>query len=381
MAAKVDGAMERVAFNTLEGVTSEDLNLVQSGAHESLHAYARSMFATRINSLTDPREVEPEYSLFMGSALYCTAGTGMEVLVAPGVWWAAQNYPGGSGTDVEGYTGANYQLRMYGSFLYTEQSIAVPAADGALDRYDIVEVMLDPAVKDSTTIKQWNPATKKFDSNSAYKSLSTVLNRSAVTINGSGPINYKTGTPGGAAPTVTAGYTQVARVLVPAATASVTQNNIRDDRNIAFPYGAGYLACTIAKTTGSTVATLSNLVAPPGIRAAAVGGANGAVDLYLIAGAAQSGTVLRDSVPIITMESSSTTYLLTLNSVTLNDGTISAGERTTLATASPNLPVAAGQQRYKLSFSCSGAATGSSTINGTTLPTTVTYRIYWPFVP
>jgi hypothetical protein len=155
------------------------------------------------------------------------------------------------------------------------ETLNVPAADPVNPRIDIVEVTYDRHFESLTSRDILDTGTGSFVATMVAKIMSFLQNgRSSV--NGSpslAKINYKTGTPAAVpvAATLTAGYTKIAEVYVPATATALGFDRIRDTRSLLGPQGL--VKCegrALINNSAAVAAQLVSLRGSPGIRAAVV---------------------------------------------------------------------------------------------------------------
>lgn len=284
---------DREVINVRERPLSSDLDFAFSYGDQALREALRRELSVR-NSISDPTST-PQ-SGFFGTGFFVKPNSpaAMSVFVSQGLGFLDD--PADAPSAIGGIVGVNDLSPYKPLSLTTDELINVPASDPGNPRIDIVEVKADRRLMDPTTRDILNPGTGVFGGASVNKTLAFNQNgRSSV--NGSGSINYKTGTPAGVpvAPATTAGYTKIAEIDVPAASTTIIGSRIRDLRRMIWRDGIGRASMKISvpsNTAGFTVATISELVAPPGVRIAATGignwgspNNNANVQIWVIAGA------------------------------------------------------------------------------------------------
>jgi hypothetical protein len=222
-----DTLFDRTVFNPRERPLSTDQNQLQSQlAAGQFDILERMMMPRAASSLLQGGSI-----VFHAGGFAPVALSGMTLALVPGVGMVRD--PTMIGT-VGGISGVNDTTTCYPLYLAAAQSFAVPTANATNPRIDIIEVKLDRRLENPLTRDVFDPALEVFNPTLLNKTLAYgQYNRTS--INGSGSLNYKTGTPAGSptAPTVTSGYYKIAEVYVGAGVTSITQRNIADWRRIA----------------------------------------------------------------------------------------------------------------------------------------------------
>jgi hypothetical protein len=268
-------------INPRERPLSSDIDLIGTYASQMLREFLIHAYAHRF-SITDPTSVAS--SGFLGSGFRVTAANpaAMTAVVSSGLgfFYDATDLPSAIG----GVAGLNDLSAYKPITLTSDQSIPVPAADPGNPRIDIVEVKQSRRIIDPTSRDVLNVGTGAFDPNTVSKTLTFNLNGTA-TVNGTGPINYKVGTPAvvPVAPTPDAGYTKIAEIDVPALAVTLPQSRFRDFRRLIFPGGVGEVLAKFTITT-APLTTFSNLVAPPGVLVGITNGGGVNANLYVFCG-------------------------------------------------------------------------------------------------
>jgi hypothetical protein len=336
---------DRTIINLRERPISSDINVLQSQIDRAQRFLLKQLFGRGLT--TGAPAVSTPSLGFIGSGFWVRPASPatMQVVVKAGLGYI--DLPSDVPTAIGGVTGLDDSESYKPLVLLADQTINVPAADGANPRIDIVEVKVRRQTTDSTSRDVFNVTTEAFDPALLAKTLSFGLDGSA-TINGSGPINYKTGTPAGVpvAPTTDTGYVKIAEVLVGTGVVTVTESKITDLRGILAPYGIHHVGITgNLNSDGTFTPGITNMSVPPGMQVAVVGTAANTGNIYIIGGmtplSAHASTHMSGDSAV-----DERVYLTPLI------GTISSGEQTELAGAgaSPALNVAIGQPRIKIQY-------------------------------
>lgn len=258
---------DRTVFNPLERPLSSDQNQLQSEIYRTVNGLGWIDVAGRAG-VGDP--LPAARSTFVGSAFFpYSDATGMTVTLLGGWGWIYD--PTATASNIGGISQINDAGDVYPIYLSTTQNLAVPAADAANPRIDIIEVKLDRRFENPLTRDVFDPALEVFNPTLLNKTLTyDVLGRTS--INGSAAINYKTGTPAGspAAPSVTAGYVKIAEVYVGAAVTVIRQIDIADYRRLCAPGNILEMNARVRWSSDSTVQPLQIRwgSATPGFRVA-----------------------------------------------------------------------------------------------------------------
>ena len=258
---------DRTVFNPLERPLSSDQNQLQSEIYRTVNGLGWIDVAGRAG-VGDP--LPAARSTFVGSAFFpYSDATGMTVTLLGGWGWIYD--PTATASNIGGISQINDAGDVYPIYLSTTQNLAVPAADAANPRIDIIEVKLDRRFENPLTRDVFDPALEVFNPTLLNKTLTyDVLGRTS--INGTSAINYKTGTPAGvpAAPAVTAGYIKIAEVYVGAAVTVIRQIDIADYRRLCAPGNILEMNARVRWSSDSTVQPLQIRwgSATPGFRVA-----------------------------------------------------------------------------------------------------------------
>lgn len=276
---------DRTVINPRERPLSQDINQAQSEHDYTLRAFLQQLFSVRNAALIDS---SVPTTGFVGDSYKVRVSSPAALSVQVSAGYGFRYDPSDLPTDIGGALALDDRSAYKPLVLLAPQTIAVPAADPVNARIDIVEVAQDRRAQDPASRDILDPTTGVFTPNLVNKILA--FNQDGRTsVNGAAKINYKTGTPAGSpvAPAVTAGYTKIAEVDVPALATAVNLGQIRDLRTILAPNGVRRGAFVYSLATPSTQ-TLLQAFAPPGclvVRGAQNGGAGQiGLDLFVLAG-------------------------------------------------------------------------------------------------
>lgn len=360
-------------INVRERPLSSDLNLASSYSALSLQETSAQMYAQRASfqSTQSNPMVPVGGASFIGSAFACRpfSPAGMIVQLDPGLGFFNDNTPSTAIGEISGLNDPSIFKPL--SLSATEQ-INVPASDPTNARIDIVEVLVSNAggrrLTDSSSRDVLDPTTGTFIPAAVFKTLSYNLNGTS-TINGIGPINYKTGTPAGSpvAPVADAGYVKIAEITVAAGATSLAGTTIRDFRVPMFPGGYGLLQGTLAISGGATSAQLeSGLAVPPGMCAAATyaGVPNAPASANLFVWPAATGYQMQVNIGTTIDAIGGSKPLIPQAQLPASPVALSAFDQTLLT--AQGFVISVGQPVYKSSITLSTGTTGGFTgANGT----------------
>lgn len=355
---------DREVFNPRERPLSPDQNLLASYADLEMREVFANSFLKRVSLSDDGNApmITAGQAKFLGDGFRVKAASpaAMQVVVRSGLGWINS---GSSDLSIGGLSGMDDRSLYKPLSLTANEVIVVPAAPGVgLERTDIIEVAVDRRLADSTSREILNPGTGIFAAGPINKTL-TYNQNGRSSVNGSGSINYKTGTPAAAgtsvAPATTAGYVKISEVLVDAGVTTIVQNKIKDLRSMM--WANGYRDLSVAFDNSVFGVSLS---APAGVQLGVVFTPANLYTLYLVAGLNSVATA-----PQFSAMSTSAT----LNGIfiyNLSGGGLNAllADQIAAASASPSVSLAIGQPFYKLSFSIVGQLNGVTST--AVLPTT-----------
>jgi hypothetical protein len=268
---------DRRTFRQRERPTSNDWNDVATQAHYSLVQVYDRLSEFQLGDGSDPSGAAYNAQTgFVGEGFRVMVASASTVLLKAGVGFlldgADQPVNIGSG-DAVPMLGVSDQQRVHPLYLSADETINVPAADPANPRIDIIEVKVARRQLDPQNRAILDPGTGIFGTSLVNKMLRYDAAGTS-TLNGSGYINYKSGTAAAVpvAPGVTAGYIKIAEVYVEAPVLALTNasavtpfNCVTDLRVPWFPAGALPFAARfrVSATTGAVPDLISHSL-PPG---------------------------------------------------------------------------------------------------------------------
>ncbi len=257
-----DNPFDVEMINVRERPLSSDVNQQSSLDAATMRFVLQNMLGFRSLSVAGNGSQLPVGAV--GDGFKVDPGSGMHVQLRAGLhlFDGTSDVP----TNINGCLNLNDTQPLKPGVLTGVESITVPTADPTNPRWDIVEVKYSRQVINPQSRGILNLGTGVFDPTLVDKTMSFNLSGLS-TVNGAGPINYKTGTPAGspAVPSTDAGYVRIGRVYVPAAAGSITSDLIIDDRRLLAPGGALRFAGS-AKINHSTFAfqNVQLTACPPG---------------------------------------------------------------------------------------------------------------------
>lgn len=263
---------DRIVENLLERPLSSDNNQGQTAWATAIVDLLYRQYASRTTIFNDVANPNPP----VGAAAFVNAGfkvrgsaVAMTVSLDQGLGFFNDNI---TTLNLGNVSGVNDNEVIKPLVLTLNETINVPAADPSNPRIDIVEVQSGRQFTDATSRDVFNPSAAAFQPNSVNKTLTYACNGRS-TVNGAGPINYKTGTPAGSpvAPAADSGYSVIARVWVNANASAIGSTGIMDLRRMLF--NGGILEASAEVDFGSAgggVPTLHSIQAPPGIEMTAI---------------------------------------------------------------------------------------------------------------
>lgn len=349
---------DREIENPRERPLSSDINLLQSYEDYSLRYLVENIYAIQFASNTGSRTpfVPPNDAGFFGDSFMLQPVSGMTLRVQPGMgFFNANTAPQ---LNIGGIVGLNDQSPFKPLVLTALQAFNVPAADPSNPRLDLLEINWNRILTDATSRDVLNAVSGVFAPTSLQKTMSYALD-GLLTVNGTGPINYKTGVPASSPvlPALDAGYVNIGSVLVGAGVTSLDYDVIVDNRLMLFPGGVMPFAVSGASTFGTagTCGPDGAQATFPGIR---IGGYQRTVDetaIWFIAGRAFGVLNLFPSVSIKPVYTTTATDQLLpyLTGATFLPDVITGGVQTALADPSiSTLPMKAaiGQPAVSLAF-------------------------------
>lgn len=258
--------------NALEKPLADDIDALQSEISRTMRDMILYTSGTRLQTGALSSFAPTNVVGFLGDSFRISSGgTDMNLVLFPGYGF---QYDGAAlNTNIGGIVGLN-DLSVLKPLVLTDFGlVTAPASDPSNPRIDIIEVRYNRLSTDATSRYVLNTSTNKFEPDSVNKTLSWTLN-GLTSVNGSSPINYKTGTPAGSpvAPTVTAGYIKIAEILVGAGVTTLDTSKVNDTRPMLFPGGLGHVTVRFKIPTTGAFGPPTNIEidSPPGIRVVVV---------------------------------------------------------------------------------------------------------------
>lgn len=267
-----------VISNLRERPLSSDLNNAQSQIARSTMLALDSLLSPNLYYGGTPVTVTSStyrIASFIGDGFMPTPGTGMQVKLLPGLGLWCDNIPAESISSISGLD----DLGRYTPLVLPEEfALTVAAAHAVNPRIDSIQVKLDRALTDTQTRDVFSGVS--FAGAAVSKTLSYENTPIIVT-----------GTPAGspAAPAITTGYAEVARVYVPALAASITEANIVDMRRPVGLFGLQRVTLICSKSGSAPYINVSSVIGPPGYKVC-INTLNypSYIDVYLFGGAFQA---------------------------------------------------------------------------------------------
>lgn len=257
-------AFDRRIINVRERPLSSDPNGDSSNLDYTIREVLMRSLGFRGSITTNNNGTSGVPSGFVADGFKVDAGAGMSIALRAGL--GVQDGTGDQPTNINAANDLNDTHAMKPLVLSAVESITVPNADPTNPRWDIVEVKYDRQVLNPSSRDILNTGSGVFTPAIVDKDL--VFDLAALsTVNGSGPINYKTGTPAGspAVPATDAGYIRIGRVYVPAAVGAITSDLIVDDRRLLLPAGIVRVSGGCDVDQGTFAMTNAWVDGPPGV--------------------------------------------------------------------------------------------------------------------
>ena len=287
-----DQPFDRVVVHPRERPSSVDFNTALANMDRTL----RDLWAQLIAQPPGDGSATPRVLLpwgFWGEGLKVRPGTvagTIAVQAGLGYLLDAVDVP----RDISSVRGLNDLSSLKPLFLPSDVTFTPAIVGAGLERVDIIEVRPDRYLTDNQSRDRMDPATGVFAPELVAKLLSWDQS-SRATVDGTGSINYRTGTAVDTAvtfpvpvPTATAGSVKIAEIHHSAGLGAFTTGRIGDFRRILSPYGQGHASCRLRTSGGAApfLATVSDIISPPGVTITAAGHVTdvGRCFLYLIAG-------------------------------------------------------------------------------------------------
>lgn len=363
---------DKEVINARERPLSSDVNMVSSYSPLELAFFMQCLYSTRTALNDSHAVVQPAIGVFgaIGPAFTPrdVAPVAMNISFDAGLGVIND---GSTDLNVGGISGMNdgpYKPVVMLPVSPTGVFSGIPGG-GGLERVDVIELKLPRRYIDPTSRDVLNPSTGAFAPDLVNKTLTYAVGASNVSVNGTGILNYKTGTPtagaifgspGVGVPTVDPGYVPLGYVNVGPATTTIPPNRIIDMRQPLYPGGVLRLQVNFTATSGPTV-VVDSLVAPPGVYVTAVitsvAAAAPAGFIYVLCGdAAQFASLsINTSVDSIFGALASNGLQASVAQVVYTDGAL----QTALAAASPSLQVGIGQPLLRFPWSTLGLSGGT----------------------
>ena len=345
---------DRMIVNPRERLVSPDLNTLQTQLDLATRTSIWQAFNRRSAVIGTPtfetkqqQLVDPLDAGFHGNSFRVNASSpaAMNVTVEAGLGWYND---ASTATSIGSIVGLDDPSNFKPLWNPARATISVPAADLALARIDIVEVIASRALGDLTVRDILNTGTGIFAPTSVNKTLSYGMSTS---VNGASGINYKTGTPNAvpAAPAPSAGYVKIAEVYVDAAIGTISQLRIADFRALLLPNGSTQIVALL--NCSASPGSMSVIYGAPGFNiCVAYNGASGSQ--WYIAGGSTSKFLA--SLSIRALGVAGITFLQTGGtSVTLTSAL--AASFNNPANVTPAVSWGTGQQTYQ--FTAASSAT------------------------
>ncbi len=257
-------AFDRTFLNVRERPLSGDPNQDSSNSDYTARELLQRTFAYRDGASTSTASILTEG--FISDSFKADVGAGMTVVLRPGIGW--QQAPGDEPTNIDSANNLNDQHPLKPLVLDAAQSVGFNNADPTNPRIDSVFVKYDRQVLNPQSRDILDTSSGVFTPNLVLKDLVFDL-ATLVSIDGSEPINVVTGSPNVSpvAPATPAGYMRVCDVWIPAASSSITANNIGDRRRLLVDGGSVIVAghIYIDLTTYLIDQASSEINAPPGV--------------------------------------------------------------------------------------------------------------------
>jgi hypothetical protein len=264
---------DRVIFNVREKPLSADWNRVETQADYSLRMMLREMYSRRA-SFSSSAASHPAGFVANGMQVVPQASPNMTVTVKAGCGF--MDVPADIPASINGIISLDDPSTYKPLVLLADTVFAVPAAPGANSRIDIIEVRPNRLVTDPQSRLILNTGTGAFDPATVNKTLAYSLDGSVGFVTSPAlsttAIGYKTGVVAASPvePTVTPGYVKIARINVGTSVTTITGASLVDRRPLLFPGGTAHVTARwrwqFNGGPPSTVITLEDLCAPPGIQ-------------------------------------------------------------------------------------------------------------------
>ncbi len=231
---------DREVMNPRERPLSSDINLLESYADQATRYLVENVFCSQ--SAFDNNGKRVPYvpngdARFFGDSFMLQPVSGLQIQLQPGLGFFNANVP--NELNVGGIIGLNDLSVLKPLVLQAPMLFNVPTPDPSNPRIDLLEISWQRLLTDATSRDVLNAVTGVFEPASIKKTLSWALD-GTLTFDGSGPLNYKVGTPGVSptAPAVSTGYAAIGYINVAAAAATIDFGSLIDFRLMFFPGGS-----------------------------------------------------------------------------------------------------------------------------------------------
>jgi len=260
-------------FNSRERPMTDLLNA--AGSNATLREFLRIATRYRASNLTSgagsssPRGVDSSAGFFSDAFLPYLGQDGFSVGVTAGAGFYRD--PSATTPAVNGVSGLSDPSAWQPIVLGTDVTLAIPAADPANPRIDIIEARVSRDTANPSSRPVLDALTGVFAPNSVDTQLTWEVDGSVGVTTAAAStlaLSYRRGTAAvtPASPDPSPGYVAIAYVYVDAAATSITDNDIFDWRPIALPDNGLDVVVNVAYVGGATGGLSSTLVhAPPGV--------------------------------------------------------------------------------------------------------------------
>ena len=357
---------DRSLINVRERPVSSDINLGFSESDQTMRELVSALWRPRASLLSDVA-ANPKTGQ-IGSALKVRAKSpaSMSVSVDAGTGMV---FDAALATDLGGIVSVNDQSTWKPIVLNTGVDMVLDVADGTNPRYDIIEARVNRVVGEPTSRDVLDTGTGVFVPTLVNKTLGYSLDGSVGKVtspaNSTAALSIKTGTPAGspAIPATSPGYVRLSVIRVDALASAIGTDRINDTRPMLFPNNVLRVGVTWELILPGPTFTMVGLHTQPGVVVSSVdrgayGGPGGRlIELYVFA-----GTPLA---PILAPAISAFNASLNLPGIG-SLVTVDATLQTDLAgiSAAPAIPIAVGQQGWKIPFSITAFAPSTSYLSG-----------------
>lgn len=294
---------DRMIVNLREKPLSSDINRAESQADYSLRFMMREMFAKRAETTVPVSPNSNPATGFVGTGFRVSpaASPNMTVTVKGGLGMIDD--PANSPSAIGGVIGTDDLSSYKPVVLMQDTVLTVPTADGANQRFDLIEVRYNRVASDPQTRQILDPLSGAFSPNVVQKTLQNTVDGSVGAVVSpalsTSALSYKQGIAAASpvVPATTPGYVAVAIVTVLAGATSIDLGQVSDMRPFLVPGGVAYWGGTwrLQWNAGVPIATCLRLNAPPGVTVvlwpSPVGAlVRGAFDMFVAGGLMRGAT-------------------------------------------------------------------------------------------